>query len=375
MKLPAKFNPLFDKFLLGGLGCGFIALCFLISGFFYMWQNPPRPGPTASQPPLVFDGLSTATSGPTATPLFQFATPSPLPTGLVTASVAPSQAATLPGIVAPAPVPQSEFNNAPLNGKLVFTCFINQIDQICLMNADGSGRKQLTEFDATSFYASLSPDGDTIYFSSKQGGSFDIYSMNIRGKGVRRITSGIGSSYAPERSPIDDLIIFANESDGVQRIWVVRSNGNNPHPITNGPADIDPTLSPDGMLIAFASARTGQRQLYIMDRDGSNVRQITNLPDMGGRSTWSADGRKLAFYAGPAENHNIYVINADGTGLVQLTNGGDNLGPSWSPDGNWIAFTSFRDGNNEIYVIHPDGTGLTRLTTSSVSDWQPRWGP
>jgi Tol biopolymer transport system component len=47
------------------------------------------------------------------------------------------------------------------------------------MNADGSGRKQLTDFEATSFYPSLSPDGDTIYFVSRQTGNYEIYSMNL----------------------------------------------------------------------------------------------------------------------------------------------------------------------------------------------------
>ena len=368
MKFPAKFNALFDRFLLGGLGCGFIALCFLISGFFYMWQNPPRPGPTPTQPLI---GMTTVTPGPTATPLFQFATASAVPTGFPTASPVPSQASPTAGSGIPSPVPQYSYSEP--QGKIVFTCFINQIDQICLMNADGSGRRQLTNFEATSFYPSLSSDGDTIYFSSRQTGNFEIYSMNLRGRGLRRLTGGLGGLYAPERG--EERIIFTNNSDGAQRIWIMRSDGNNPHAITSGPEDIDPTYSRDGMFIAFASSRTGQRQLYVMDRDGGNLRQITNLPDMGGRSTWSPDGRRLAFYAGPAEHHNIYVINADGTGLVQLTNGGDNLGPSWSPDGQWIAFTSFRDGNNEIYIMHPDGTGVTRLTNNTTSDWQPRWGP
>ena len=369
MKFPAKFNALFDRFLLGGLGCAFVALCFVISAFFYIWQNPPRPGPTTTQPAF----LTPITPELTATPLFQFATPSAQATGFPTFT--PSVASPTPGSSngIPSPVPQS-FTSPP-KGKIVFTCFINQIDQICIMNADGSGRRQLTDFSATSFYASLSSDGDTVYFSSRERGTYEIYSMNPRGRALRRLTGGIGSSYAPERSPIDDRIIFANESDGLQRIWVMRSDGNNPHALTSGPDDIDPTWSPNGMMIAFASARTGQRQLYVMERDGSNVRQVTNLSDMGGRSSWSPDGRRLAFYAGPPENHNIYVINADGTGLVQLTNGGDNLGPSWSPDGEWIAFTSFRDGNNEIYIIRPDGTNVTRLTNSPTSDWQPRWGP
>lgn len=369
MKLPAKFNPLFDRFLLGGLGCGFIALCFVISAFFYVWQNPPGPVPTTTPP--VLEGFATVTPGPTATPLFQFATPSGLPTGFPTMTSTPVVAT--PGSSIPSPAPQSEYANTRPQGKIVFTCFVDQIDQICLMNADGSGRKQLTDFEATSFYPSLSPEGDTIYFVSRQTGNYEIYSMNLRGRGLRRLTGGIGGLYAPERA--GERIIFANNSDGTQRIWIMRSDGKNPHAISSGPEDIDPTYSRDGMFIAFASARTGQRQLYVMNRDGSDVRQITNLPDMGGRSSWSPDGRRLTFYAGPAENHNIYVINVDGTGLVQLTNGGDNLGPTWSPDGNWIAFTSFRDGNNEIYIIHPDGTGLTRLTNSPISDWQPRWGP
>ena len=371
MKLPAKFNPLFDRFLLGGLGCGFIALCLVISAFLYIWQNPPSPGPSPTA--FVFEGLTTVTPAPTATPLFQFATPSSVSTGSPAASQTPSLASPTPGSVIPSPVPQ--FNYSPPTGKIVFTCFINQIDQICLMNADGSGRKQLTDFEATSFYASLSPDGDTIYFSSRQTGNYEVYSMNLRGRGLRRLTGNIGALYAPERSSMDDRIVFANNSDGAQRIWIMRTDGKNPHAVSSGPEDIDPTYSPNGLQIAFASARTGQRQLYVMERDGSELRQITNLPDMGGRSSWSPDGRRLAFYAGPPENHNIYVINADGTGLVQLTNGGDNLGPSWSPDGNWIAFTSFRDGNNEIYIMHPDGTGVTRLTNNVTSDWQPRWGP
>ncbi|HET9913329.1 MAG TPA: DUF5050 domain-containing protein [Anaerolineales bacterium] len=359
-----KFFAVFDKFLFGSLGCAMLVLCVLLGIFVYVWQNPPGSEPVATQTSLAFGDVSTATPdpNPTAT-LSLFTTPTEF---LVTT---PTEAGELSGV--PSPIP--EFGDSPPTGKIVFTCFIKQIDQICIMNADGSGRKQLTDFDATSFYASLSPDGETIYFSRK-GASFDIYSMNIRGKEVRRLVAGIGSLYAPERSPQDDRIVFTNQTGGEQQIWVARLDGKNPHALTQGPEDIDPTYSPDGLSIAFASARTGQRQLYVMERDGSNVRQLTNLPDMGGRSSWSQDGRRLTFYAGPIGDRNIYVINADGTGLTILTHGGDNLGPSWSPDGEWIAFTSFRDGNNEIYIMRADGTNVTRLTANSISDWQPRWG-
>lgn len=362
-ELLRKYLPAVDKFLLGGLGCGLILLCILLTSFFFIWQNPPRARPTAAQTQLAVGGASTVTPGPTATP----------PIHLATSSVLPS-ATGVPGSTPISTPAASNYGNSSPTGHIVFTCYVNGVDQICLMNADGTGRKQLTSEGATSFYASLSPGGDTIYFVSRRAGSFDIYSMNLKGKGLKRLTKNIGNLYAPDRSSRDDRIVFTNDSGGKQQIWIMRSDGNNPHPISDGPEDIDPSWSPNGLFIAFASARTGQRQLYVMDRDGTEPRQVTNLPNMGGRSTWSPDGTRLAFYAGPAQDHNIYVINVDGTGLIQLTNGGDNLGPTWSPDGNWIAFTSFRDGNNEIYIVHPDGTGLMRLTNNTVSDWQPRWG-
>ncbi len=261
-------------------------------------------------------------------------------------------------------------DTAPPAGKIAFVCYVNQIDQICLMNADGSGRRQLTDFQATAYYPSLSTDGNTVYFSSRQSGRFEIYSIDVNGNNLQKLTEGIGSLAAPELSPNGERIVFANHGNG---LWLMRPDGGIPRRLSDRD-DIDPTWSPDGTRIAFASSRAGARQLFVMDADGSNIRQITDLSDMGGRSAWSPDGTRLAFYRGEFGNRNIYVINVDGKGLVQLTNGGDNLGPSWSPDGNWIAFTSFRDGNNEIYIMHPDGTGVTRLTNNRISDWQPRWG-
>ena len=330
-----------------------LALCAVVAWFFYIVRNLPVPASEITQVAIV--------EFPTQTPGFllpEFFTPTILP---------PTESS--PPTSIPFPIPSFGDSPAP-TGKIVFVCFVRQIDQICIMNADGSGRQQLTDFTATTFYPSLSPDGQTVYFSSKRTGGFEIYSIGINGEGLQRLTREIGSLYAPELSPSGELVLFTNNGNG---LWVMNPDGDNPHPLTFRD-DIDPTWSPDGSMIAFASSRSGERQLFVMNANGSNVSQVTDLNNMGGRSTWSPDGTQLAFYRGPFGDRNIYIINVDGTGLMRLTDGGDNLGPSWSPDGNWIAFTSFRDGNNEIYLIHPDGTGLTRLTNIPTSDWQPRWG-
>jgi len=344
---------LIETTLLGALAIGFLGLCLLIGYAVVMVANEPMRTPTPG-PDLPLIASSTAES------FFN-------PTDSAALHSTPSLSPTIEFI----PTPQPSFNDTPPpTGKIAFACYIKQIDQICLLNADGSGRIQLTNFSATTFYPSVSPDGQTIFFSSRDTGNFEIYSIGMDGNNLQKITNGIGSLYAPELSPNGEWIIFTNNGNG---LWLMKPDGSNAHALTNKD-DIDPSWSPDGSMISFASSRAGTRQLFVMNADGSNIRQVTDLNNMGGRNTWSPDGTKLAFYRGPQGDRNIYVINVDGSGLVKLTDGGDNLGPSWSPDGNWIVFTSFRDGNNELYIIHPDGTGLTRLTNSTISDWQPRWG-
>ncbi len=314
-------------------------------------------------------------------------TPSPLP-GTPAAPGAPTAPHLLPtNTGAPAQYPtmlpttaltRNWPGGAPA-GKIVYTCYIQGYDQICLINADGSNPRQLTDVKATNFYASLSPDGQEVVFSSNRSGRFEIYSVDIHGNNLTKLTNNIGSLYAPEISPDGKTIVFTNHVNNRQSLWVMDRDGSNPHILTSGNlSEIDGSWSSDGSELAFVSDRSGSNQLYTMDSNGGSAFQVTNLGDMGGRNDWSPDGSQLTFYAGPGKptwDRNIYVINANGTGMTKLTNGGDNLGPTWSPDGNWIAFTTIRTGNNEIFIMRPDGTGLVNLTSNTRSDWQPRWGP
>src|SRR5262245_43160294 len=142
-----KYLSTFDVLLFGGLGCGVLILCVLGSAFVYIWQNPPGPSAPAAPPSLPI--LKTATP-----PAIDISSPTLSPTLIPTQS----------GAVTPMPdssfIP--DFGGGPVpSGKIVFTCYINQIDQICIMNAAGTGRKQLTNFPATAFYPSLSRDGQT----------------------------------------------------------------------------------------------------------------------------------------------------------------------------------------------------------------------
>lgn len=314
--------------------------------------------PSGFTPPAVTEQI--------ATPDFSFATITPTPTQF---NAVPSPSAS-----------------DLLSGKIVFTCQVNKVqasDQICIMNADGSGFRQLTSDNVRHYYPSLSPDGQSVLYSAfREQNVYEIYEMNLNSGNVKRLTNRLGVSNAPEVSPDGKRITFMRGNPNTQQnqIWIMDRSGDNPE---NVPQSLgwDPTWSPDGKLILFASDRDGGVQLFTVSLKGSAIKRITNLPSIRGRSDWSPDGSLIVTYSGEPWNREVYIMSADGSNVRPLTpTGGNSQGPSFSPDGQWVVFTAYFDkyGDDhgcEIYVIRVNGTDLRRLTNNSYCDYQPRWGP
>lgn len=335
--------------------------------------------PVASTPtPDLFATLQASTPQRASTPelietpvapVFDFSTP--------TSTVLPSE----PGLV-PAPSAADQ-----LTGHIVFTCQIFKVqakNQICIMNADGTGFRRLTTEDSIQhFYPSLAPDGQSVLYSAfYETNNYEIYELDFNGGNVKRLTNTLGVETGPEVSPNGERITFAFSSPNTDqyRIMLMDRDGEN---MGNIPQIFgwDPTWSPNGKQILFASDRSGSVQLYTVNVNGKNLKGVTNLPSIRGRSDWSPDGQYIATYSGEAWHRELYIMNADGTNAHQLTpTGGNSQGPSFSPDGKWVAFTAYFDNYGdengcEIYIIRIDGTDLRRLTNNNYCDYQPRWGP
>ena len=327
-----------------------------------------RPRSAGTPEPWVATGLAEMAT-------YQFEQTAAASSGLPTPTV--QSAASEPAPVAGGPT-----------GKIVYTCFIDFNDDLCLMNADGSNVQHVITDPNTDWYAALSPDGQLISFSSRRTGSFEAYLVDLTGANVQQMTqSNYGEVYAPEISPDGTRLLFVSTANGKQDIYVMALDGSGVTRLTDNPADdIDPTWSPDGMRISFSSNRTGTNELYIMNADGSNTHQVTSGGNQreGGRNDWSPDGEWIAFYAGVLGNKNIFMVPTSCADqpqpcgpdqIRQVTHGGNNKAPSFSPDGEWIAFASEEGGNNDIWIMRLDGTALRQLTNNPYAEWQPRWGP
>lgn len=311
---------------------------------------------------------------PTSTPDFVATIQALIPTN----SAALTPTASLTPAVSPA------FDGA--GGHIVFTCQIYKYqssEQICMMNADGSGLRRLTtEDNVRHFYPSMAPDGGSVVYSQyREDNVYEIYEFLLVDETAGRVTDRLGVLTGPEISPDGKSIVFMRwtVASDQNQIWVMNRDGGNPRRVVNG-TGWDPTWSPDGAQILFASDRSGSNQLWIVNLDGSGLHRVSDLPSIRGRSDWSSQGQ-IVTYSGTAWHREVYIMNADGSNTHQLSpSGGNSQGPGFSPDGEWVAFTAYFDhpgdiNGCEIYIIRIDGSDLRRLTSNNYCDYQPRWGP
>jgi tRNA A-37 threonylcarbamoyl transferase component Bud32 len=372
--------------LLAGLVGGF-CLVALSAGVIWFVAQTAKTQPTLTQvaqiPPTTqsVQIASSATAMPAAKNTEQPALEPPTATLPVLEVNGPSATPIPTDTATPTPTQPS----GP-TGKIVYTCQVDTIenhDQICVINPDGSGFRQLTnDLTSENFYPSLAPDGNSLVYSSNRTGTFEIYESDLLGN-AQQISSGLGDCYGPEISPDGRLIAFARDEGDTQGIWVMDRNGQNPRLVyrLEGKDALDPTWSPDGRLM-FALGIGENKQLYVIDVNGNGLALINSTFTTRGRNDWSPDGKLITAYAGATGDRKLFIMNADGTGLVQVSAPGSNsLAPSFSPDSQWITFMSYMaDPTNfstgcEIYIMRIDGSDIRRVTENAYCDYQPRWGP
>jgi Tol biopolymer transport system component len=281
--------------------------------------------------------------------------------------------------------------HSPLLGRILFDSGRDGNRELYSMNPDGSDVVRLTTTpDDQESDGSSSPDGTRILFESTPGpyGSDvvdpAIYVMNADGSGRVNLSNGSYNDHAPVWSPDGSRIAFTStysRSEGTD-IWVMNADGTGLVNLTNSPVpdEFVPTWSPDGSRILYAVADGSGSDLYTMNADGSNQTRLTDGPEFAGSATWSPDGNRIAFRSSPAEGEpKIFVMNADGSERVRLTDApGEELFPTWSPDGQRLAFVNLGPLDSELYVINSDGTGLTNISNSPASMefvGPQAWGP
>lgn len=251
-------------------------------------------------------------------------------------------------------------------------------------NADGSNIQKISDriYTASSLATefSWSPDSTKIAHTieygaspSESGGEHkQIAIVNADGTGKTQLTQASANTWNvnPVWSPDGSKILYSRLT-GTSEIYVMDANGANQHLVianaTNG------SWSPDATRILFNESGVGVRTA---DLDGDN--RVT-LTAVGLYASWSPDGTRVLFESPECDcsmsPSAIVTVKPDGTDrkvhATPPTAGGVGQ-PAWSPDSSKIIFTEWARWESPRLVVKPIAGGDGSIVVNE-SAGKPQW--
>lgn len=117
--------------------------------------------------------------------------------------------------------PKAEAEVARYKQRLTENLIEPNVFEIWVMNADGTGKRQVTNLKAASFAPYFFPDGKRIIFASNindpKGRNFDLYMINVDGTNLERITYSETFDGFPMFSPDGKQMVFASNRNAKVR--------------------------------------------------------------------------------------------------------------------------------------------------------------
>ena len=254
---------------------------------------------------------------------------------------------------------------SPDETKILYSVSYYSVEQnksnaeLFVMNADGSGKKQITKTANKEIAAKWMSDSKHIAFLSNESGSMQLWTMNDDGTGRKQLSEREGDisdfSFSPDESKV---LLVADVKYGKRTV------------------DIHPDLpKASGVIINDLMYKHWDEWVqtvphpFVADIDGGKLKNETDIlkdepyespmKPFGGMEqlAWSPDGKTIAYtcrkkigkeYA-LSTNSDIYFYDLETGKSINKTEGmmGYDQNPVFSPDGEWMAWESMEHDGYE----------------------------
>nr|WP_314443838.1 amidohydrolase family protein [uncultured Sphingomonas sp.] len=188
-------------------------------------------------------------------------------------------------------------------------------DNIWIMNADGSNRKQLTKEDFRLLnQPSWSPDGRYIvakkhFTTTRSLGTGEVWLYHVDGGSGVQLVKRVNDKWQkelgePTFAPDGKHIYFTRNitpggtfqyaQDSNRALFAIESyelDTGETRQVTGGNGGaVRPNPSPDGKYLAFVRRERAKSKLFVRDMANGNERKLLDLPDQDMQETWAVTG-------------------------------------------------------------------------------------
>jgi TolB protein len=209
---------------------------------------------------------------------------------------------------------------------------------IYLATDDGRILKKLTDTPGYDAEATMNFKTGRIVYTSKSSGDLELWTMNADGSGKKQLTHRAGYDGGPVFSRDGKKVVWRatdpNNARAMARykeliqedltepmkmeIFIGDADGKNVKQLTRfGCASFAPTFTPDGRKILFSSNKnecdSRKFELFLMNLDGTGLKQVTRFGGFTSFPEFSPDGRKLVFASdrGAKQPYEFNIFTAD----------------------------------------------------------------
>jgi len=271
-----------------------------------------------------------------------------------------------------------------LTGTIAFVCEYDEgdNDELCLMNANGTGTRRITENGGPDRAPTWSPNGGQLVFNSRRAPHADrpqIYVYDLGTGAVSRVSDGAKEDQRASWTPDGTSVVFqrGDFTSGYELFRQHVTDGTLVQ-LTNNPGKINAagSYSPDGSRLVLQSNRdeTGlfPFSTYLVDLATSGVTRLASeVTASHDGPRWSPNGDRIVLSAGG----DLFIVStADGTVTQVTSDGYSDSSPAWSPDGSMLVFQSDRvdEDLTSVHVIDLATGAIGTLGAGRTPVWTAR---
>ena len=243
------------------------------------------------------------------------------------------------------------------DGRIVYVSTLGGNQDIWVMNADGSGQKQLTFDRSADFDPTVSPDGRHVVFVSERSGRNKLWRIDIDGGNPTQLTKGAAVDFLPNHSPDGRWVVYSSDDTREAGLWKIPAGGDGEPTRLTSKVAVWPSVSPDGQLVACWYIDRQQKSIalaVVPVEGGEPVKsfEVSLTTNTWAEIRWTPDGRGLTYVDSPDGVGNLWLQPLAGGPPKRLTDFKSEriFRFDWSRDGKQLVCSRGGETNDVVLI-------------------------